>query len=521
MKKSLIILPLLLCFTISLNGCSQKSDTTSSVEETKTATSVEVMSVTKAIIQNDYKYSGKVKPLNEVNVLSTVSGKVDKVNFDVGDIVNKDDILFTMDTADIVNNINVLKAQLVSAEASINSAKTGLDLANGSSMKLQIEQNQSNVNNAKSAYENAQLNLSNAEIAMSNAEISVNNSKLNLNKAEMAYNTAKTDYDNNKALFDIGALSQTVFDQYKTAFEQAEIAYNQAKLTYDQSQLSVEQAKVSYDQAQASVSQAEDAYNQAQSVYNITANEMPAENRRKAEDSVKVAEASRGSILAQIASSEKTLNDAMVKSPISGIVTACNVKEGTILSQGATVPFTIIDTSSVNIDVSVSEQIINSLTIGQQVDVIVSVVSQEPINAKISTINPAANNSGTYDVKIEIENSNNLLKSGMFGEVYFTREKSEDTIVVPRSSVISNDKETYVMIADGNIAKKINVTLGIDTGDEVEIIDGLEENMNIITKGQTYLSDGDSIEIVSNSLNVDALSNPTDTTESSSMTGEE
>lgn len=515
MNKKCMAISVFMCFSIALSGCKGKDKADALQQESTVAkTSVEIMKVTKGSIQNEYKYSGKVKPANEVNILSTVSGKVATVNYDIGDIVQKDDVLFQMDTTDIINNINTLKASLEQVDANINSAKTSLELVNGSGMQLQIEQAQSGLNNAKSAYENAKLSLGNAELGVSNSKIAVENAKLNLDKAEMAFNNAKTDFNNYKALYDAGALSQTAYDQYKMAYEQAEIAYNQAKLASEQAQVAADQAQLSYEQAQNAISQTEEAYTQAQNTYEITVNQMPSENKRKAQDAVKIAESSRASILAQIASAEKTLNDATVKSPISGIITACNVKAGTVLSQGATAPFTIIDMSSVNIEVNVSEQIINTLHIGDSVDIKVSAISDTPIKGKIITVNPAANTTGTYAVKIEIDNSNSQLKSGMFGEVYFAKEKSDDAIILPRSAIISNDTETYVMVEENGIAKKVNITLGVDTGTEVEVTSGLQENINIIVKGQSYLTDGDAVEVVSNTSEAENESESEDINES-------
>lgn len=514
MNKKYMAISLAMCFSVALSGCNGKDKEASTVQQETTAAkrSIEVMSVTKGSIQNDYKYSGKVKPANEVNVLSTVSGKVAAVNYDIGDSVQQGDILFTMETTDIVNNINTLRASLEQVEANINSAKTSVELANGSAMQLQIEQAQAAVTNAKSAYENSQLGLSNAELAVNNSKIAVENAKLNLSKAELAFNNSKTDFNNYKALYEAGALAQTAYDQYKMAYDQAEIAYNQAKLSYEQAEVAVNQAQLSYDQAQNSISQAQESYNQAQATYEITANQMPGENKRKAEDALKIAESSRASILAQIKSAEKTLSDATVKSPISGIVTACNLKAGTVLAQGATAPFTIIDMNSVNIEVNVSEQIINALHIGDIIDVKISAVSDTPLKGTISTINPAANTTGTYTVKIEIDNSNSQLKSGMFGEVIFAKEKSDNAIILPRSAVISNDEETYVMVEENGIAKKVNITLGVDNGTEVEVLSGLVENMNVVIKGQSYLVDGDAVEVVSNNTSYET-ENQTETVE--------
>ena len=425
MKKRIIpsaLIAAVIAATV-LTGCGKSNDgQASSSAENTAVTYVEVLNTSEDTIKSEYLYSGTIKPVNEVTVSGTVQGKVASVNFDVGDYVNAGDVLYSMDTADILNSKRVAEASLSSAEANIQSAQTNLDLVNGASMQNQID-------SAKAA----------------------------LDKAEVAYNTAKTNYDNNKVLFDNGIISQTEMDNITDTYTNAEIAYNQAKDAYDLTM------------------------------------QMPEENRRKAEDALNIAKASKDSVIAQINSYNQSLADAVVKSPISGYVTARNVDAGTVLASAE--PFKISDTSKVTMNVSVSEEIINSIITGETVSVSIPSVSDVPKVGTITTINPAANAGGTYDVEIEIDNADGNLKSGMFGEVNFIKDESDNTIVLPVDAVITKGGETYVFIMKDNKAVKTPVQTGIENGNEVEITSGLTENMDVVVKGQTYLEDGDSIAV--------------------------
>ena len=456
MKRKLVVTTLLLCLTMSVAGCGKKdADVPANApvqEETKVP--VQTAPVTKETIENKYTYSGKAEAVDDANVFSLIQGKVAKVNFDVGDWVNKGDVLFQMDTADYVNQINVLKASLTATEANIKSARTSVELVNGASYQTQVE-------SARSAVQNAETGVQNAELGVQNAEI--------------AFNNIKTTYDNNKVLFESGIVSKTEMDATQMNYDKAQVAYEQAKTT-------LEQAKTAYDQAQKN--------------YNLVANEMPEENLRKAQDALDIALSSKNSINAQITSAQKSINDATVTSPISGMITSRGVTAGTVLSQSAPA-FTIIDTSRVNINVKVSEQIINSLVVGQSVDVKISAASNEPFKGTISIINPAADSAGTYSVQVEIPNPDGVLKAGMFGEVSFVKERKENVIVVERDTVLSKNGEDFVYVIEDGVAKQIPVTVGIDNGNKVEITSGLEEGTIVAVKGQNYLSDGDKVEIVS------------------------
>ena len=426
MKKRLITSILIVGLSFSFIGCGAKENNELENQTVEKGISVEVYSATKDGIEDIYKYSGKVMPNETATAMGTVMGKVATVNYEVGDYVKKGDVLFTMDTTDIKNNINVLEASLAAAEAQIASAQTAVDTVNGATMQTQIQ-------NAKSA----------------------------LDAAELAYNNSKTTYDNNVVLYEAGIISKADFDKIELAYKNAELQYNQAKESY-----------------------------------NIISVQMPEENLRKAQDAYNVAVASKASIEAQIASAQKSLNDAKVTSPISGIVSECNVIEGTIASQSMA-PFTIIDTSVMNVTVNVSESIINSVHEGDKVNLTIPTLTENNFEGVVKTVSPAADATGTYTVEVQISNKDGLLKSGMFGEVSFVNSRSENTFVLSRDAVMSDDEGTYVYIVEDNKAKKVVVETGIDNGQQIEITSGIEDGMNVVIKGQTYLTDGADVEVVS------------------------
>jgi RND family efflux transporter MFP subunit len=402
-------------------------------------------------------------------VYSALSGKVATVNFGVGDEVKAGDVLFTMDTTSIENSIKVSEASVNSAQTSVTTAENNLKMANGSSMQTQIE-------SAKNSITNAETSLKNAQTSVDNAKVSLDNAKINLDKAEKDYNT-------NLQLYEAGGLSEENMDNYEKSYEQA-------KNTYTQAELSVEQANTQYQSAQSSLAQ-------AKTNYNILVNQTSQENVTKAQDSLAQAQAQLESSKAQLNSSNQNLMDAVVKAPISGTVSQCNVTAGATLSQG-TSPFVIIGTNSVDVKVNVAEQMINSIKAGDPVRINIPTLSDEDFDGTISSVSPDANSDGTYEVKVNIPNPDGSLKSGMFAKVYFTKDKNDSAIVIPRDSVITKDGESYVFAVENGTAKKYVVEIGIDNGDTVEITSGLSEGMTIVTEGMTYIIDGDAVNDVTN-----------------------
>lgn len=422
MNSKNITLAVALAAIVAFTGCSAKEPTGEQVINT---ISVEVATAQTGTVETNYVYSGKTAPIETANVFSTISGKVKKVNFDIGDSVKEGDILFEMDSESYETSLKSQQASYAAAMANVSVAQTTLETVNGATMQIQIE---------------------NARVAMENAKL--------------ARDTAKTDYDNKSVLFTQGYLSKTEMDSVQDTYTKAETAYNQAAQTYE-----------------------------------LTKGQMIQENTKKAQDSLNAAQASANATAAQMESTQKSIRDAKVKSPISGVVTTNNVTAETILSN-STVPFVISDTSKMIVDVSVSEQIINSIANGQIVNVKIAAAGSDKLSGKIKTINPAANEKGTYDVEIEIENASGAIKSGMFAEVSFNKEKGYNSVVLDRDAVVSKNNEDYVFIEKDGIAVKTNVVMGIDDGETVQILDGISLGDNVIIKGQTYLKDGDVVKVV-------------------------
>ena len=61
--------------------------------------------------------------------------------------------------------------------------------------------------------------------------------------------------------------------------------------------------------------------------------------------------------------------------------------------------------------------------------------------------------------------------------------------------MLFRSNETYVYLINNGKAKKTAVELGIEAEDTIEIKSGLKKGDNVVTKGKTYLSDGEGVTI--------------------------
>jgi len=117
MKKRILLIFVVLTLTITtMSGCAKKENTENIVKE-ESYVPVEIESVTTNTLYIESTFSGKVFADKEIMVMPKMVGKVEKVNVSVGDSVNKNAVLFTLEKEDVQKQVNQAKTAYESAKA--------------------------------------------------------------------------------------------------------------------------------------------------------------------------------------------------------------------------------------------------------------------------------------------------------------------------------------------------------------------------------------------------------------------
>lgn len=455
MKKKFKLLPLMVAVMMSVCACGSKTENveeTAASENAAAVIPVEVMEAVPDGISKSLTYVGKVSANNTVDVTSKLSGQVKEVYADVGDTVKKGQVLLLIDDKDIRDQITTTEAQLKVTEQAVASAQSSLAQVSGG---------------GQTATQRVTL-----ETAVKNARINVENSKIGMDNAQNSFNDTEKKYNDYRTMLAAGVITQKDFDA-------VELGYMQAKNALEQTQNAYNSAVTTLQQAETSLS-----------LFNEKTIE---DSETTARNGVATAKASRDSALASLEVLKSKLDYIRVTSPIDGVITTRNIEPTNMVNSGAA-PFVVADTSRVTIDVEVSERIINTINVGHSINVNVNAVSDTPIAGVIKTINPAAGNSGSFTVKIEVDNKDGKLKPGMIANVSFIEKSAENVVVVPRNTVIEDNEAKFVYVTDGRKATKKHVVLGVDDGAKVEI-SGVDFGEKIIISGQNYVTDGGPVTI--------------------------
>ena len=185
-----------------------------------------------------------------------------------------------------------------------------------------------------------------------------------------------------------------------------------------------------------------------------------------------------------------------VVAPISGTLVSLSAVENGMVSPS--MPVAVIDgVDQMKVTVSVSEALVPKLAIGDEVEVSVSAVGVTFTGA-IRAVEQAANaQTKLYSVTVSVPAEVSGLLSGMFADVTFRTDTSQDTIVIPSEAILTSGSTQYVYVVEGDTARYVEVTTGLTGSGVTEITSGLTQGQQRVTVGQSYLADGDPVRIVS------------------------
>ncbi|MCX6242743.1 MAG: efflux RND transporter periplasmic adaptor subunit [Bacteroidetes bacterium] len=193
---------------------------------------------------------------------------------------------------------------------------------------------------------------------------------------------------------------------------------------------------------------------------------------------------------------KKALDDTRVKAPINGTINTKKVNEGSYIQQNSSIG-NIVDISTMKVKVSISEKDAFVLHPGDSVEITTDVYPGQRFLGHVDNIASKADEAHTYPVEIHLPNNPAFpLKGGMFGRINFTSITSRDAIAISRDALIGSVKNAQVFVIKGNIASLRNITIGRESGQLLEVLNGLEEGEMVVTSGQNNLSDNLKVIIV-------------------------
>lgn len=274
---------------------------------------------------------------------------------------------------------------------------------------------------------------------------------------------------------------------FRDAFEQAQAQFRQSQTTFNRDSTQFIRQEQLYERGSISSSEFEEA-------------------RATYENSRAQLEAARASLT----QSREDLENTEIRSPVNGVVLSRMVAEGDLATTGQAA-FEVANLVGYETRLHLPMRDWEAVSIGFPVELRLSSREDAVARGTVSRISPQlSETTGLGEIVVSLTEVSPRVRQGMLAESRITLETRENTIIIPRSAMIERvdtfiEPETNtvelrrsysVFVAEGDtVARQKELTLGLEQGERVEVLSGIEEGNSLIITGQSGLRDGARVRV--------------------------
>lgn len=367
--------------------------------------------------------SGKVQPVQTVNLSPKTSGVLVELLVEQGDRVTQGQVIARMEYESVEAKLAQSQARVAQAEAELAQRQAG----------------------------NRPEDISKAEAQVAQARARVAESQAQLDLAEERV-------QRNRSLATEGAISSDDLDAVLNQAETSRAGLGQTQASLQEAERNLELMESGYRseeiaQAQAQLAEAQADLRSVQVEYEDTLIRAPFDGV------ITQKYASEGSFVTPTTSASEAT------SATSTAIVA--------LAQG------------LEVLAEIPEVDIQQLRVGQPVEVVADAYPDQVFKGKVLLIAPEAvveEKVTSFQVRIALETGQDKLLSGMNVDVTFLGDKMDNALVVPTVAIVTKDGETGVLVPDAeNKPQFRSVTLGTAVGNQTQILEGLESGDRVFT----------------------------------------
>ncbi len=198
----------------------------------------------------------------------------------------------------------------------------------------------------------------------------------------------------------------------------------------------------------------------------------------------------------ELAEAQWAMEKTTFRAPFDGRVTARMTQVGQHVRPGDEL-FQITDFDPLIARIFLPERDVLGLTEGREVGMRLNADQEVDFSGRIRQISPVVDTAtGTVKVTIEAVAPPSGVRPGSFVTVDIVRETRNAVLLLPREAVIRELQKAHVFVADEGAAQKRAIRLGLEEGDFIEAVSGVEEGESVIVAGQGGLKDGSPVKIL-------------------------
>jgi len=441
------------------------------------APEVEVTRAELTTLKRSFTEEGFVVPQHERTVVSLQPARVQELLVQVGDRVDRGELLAVLDDAEMIYSMEALRAQL--------------DRLEGERLQLEEKPGPAQEESYKIRIAEAEANLAAASRNLDRMEsLYVESYEIGVKEAAERLAAAERNYNRVEQLYQAEIASRVDYEQAQDVLSQAENYLAQQEHAL---QVFLE---AEYTQAEELVRQAELNLAQQEKALQVLF-----ESYRPPRGSSEVIEAQRKALQAQLDLFQYQLNYYRLTAPISGVVSQVNAREGEITGPQAYL-LRLLQEEDLRVEVRVLTRDIYDMAPGMAVNLVLELRDKEiPFPGEVVEIAPFAEKSysplGLEEERVKVTLIPNLpagvqIAPGYRLHVEFTTEEQHGMLVVPKTALFTYQGEDALLVVENERLRLRTVSTGLETRQEVAILAGLDEGDLVVLDPQRSPADEDS-----------------------------
>ncbi|MBS9383544.1 MAG: efflux RND transporter periplasmic adaptor subunit [Dolichospermum sp. BR01] len=420
------------------------------LDVTKLTVPVEAKSVTVRITA-----SGKVQPVQSVNISPKSPGLLADLNVEQGDTVKQGQIIARMDNSEIKMRILQYQANLAQAKAQLAESEAGSRPEEIAQAKARVDQAQAQLAIIRDGNRLQEIQQAQAQVDSAKASVALTQSRVK------RYQDLAKD----------GAISQDSLEQYVSE-------NSKAKANLEEAQRRLSLLKVG--------NRNQDIQKQAAIVNQEKEGLRKLENGNRPQEIARL-KAAVASAEAQLKQQQVQLEDTIIRAPFSGIVTQRYATVGGYVSPAISASSNASATSTsivalakgLEVLANVPEVDISQIKQQQKVEITIDAYPEEVFQGQVRLIAPEAvvdQNVTSFQVRVAINTGAKKLRSGMnVSEVTFLGNNIKDALLIPQELIVTRKGKTGVwLLGEQNKPQFRLVTIGANIDNQIQVLDGLK-----------------------------------------------
>jgi RND family efflux transporter MFP subunit len=378
---------------------------------------------------------GRVAAFEETPIFSKLTGYVESVLVDIGDTVIKGEPLVRLWIPELQDELRQTEALVAQAEAGVSQAEA-------------------DVQAAQAAAETAQAKVAQAEAGVG--------------RAEGEFERWQGEYARIKELAANGSVTKKLADETLNQFRAAEAARQEASANVKAAQAAARESDANISKARA--------------------------DHGAASARLRVAQAN-------LARGQTILDYTQISAPFAGVVTRRGVDTGHYVyppGSSSNHPLLVVArTDTVRVQVDVPELEAALVTVGDPAAVRVQALGSAEFEAVITRTSWSLDTSNrSLRAEIDVPNPHSSVRPGMYAQVTILLDQRENVLTLPVTALVREGPDTFCCrVSSGKIERR-RVELGLRSGDEIEVLSGLDENHVVVLARPESLRQGQAVEVI-------------------------